>query len=183
MYNKIVVALDLSDANKQVFMKALSLAKAGGASLLLLHVLSKEEKTSPLLSGYLSHPKSRSIHIPSEILQKANKAFQKEWQEFEQKGIEMLNSFAKKGISEGVATEFIQITGHPSSTICEYAHSSCADLIVIGRRGHSRLQEVMLGSVSNYVIHHSPCSVLLVQTPVVQESNSAERRKNMVYIY
>ncbi len=38
-----------------------------------------------------------------------------------------------------------------------------ADLIVLGRRGRTGLAEALLGSVSNYVLHHAPCSVLVVQ--------------------
>jgi nucleotide-binding universal stress UspA family protein len=38
-----------------------------------------------------------------------------------------------------------------------------ADLIVIGRRGLRGLAEMFLGSVSNHVIHHAHCSVLVVQ--------------------
>ena len=35
--------------------------------------------------------------------------------------------------------------------------------MVIGRRGHKNISEMFLGSVSNYVMHHAPCSVLVVQ--------------------
>jgi glycosyltransferase involved in cell wall biosynthesis len=38
-----------------------------------------------------------------------------------------------------------------------------ADLVVMGRRGLSGIKEMFLGSVSNYIIHHVPCSVLIVQ--------------------
>ncbi|MEA5469202.1 universal stress protein [Spirulina sp. 06S082] len=38
-----------------------------------------------------------------------------------------------------------------------------ADLIAIGRCGHSGLTELFLGSVSNYVLYHAFCSVLIVQ--------------------
>lgn len=33
----------------------------------------------------------------------------------------------------------------------------------MGRRGHKGLSEILLGSVSNYVVHHAPCSVLVLQ--------------------
>ena len=38
-----------------------------------------------------------------------------------------------------------------------------ADLIIMGRRGLTGLSEMFLGSVSNYVVHHASCSVLLIQ--------------------
>ncbi|MGQ9872468.1 universal stress protein [Leptodesmis sp.] len=38
-----------------------------------------------------------------------------------------------------------------------------ADLILIGNRGHTGLKELFLGSASNYVLHHAPCSVLTVK--------------------
>ncbi|MCZ8054719.1 MAG: universal stress protein, partial [Microcystis sp. LE19-12.2C] len=52
---------------------------------------------------------------------------------------------------------------HAAKTICKVAREENIDLIVIGRRGRSGLGELFLGSVSNYVLHHAPCSVLIVQ--------------------
>ncbi|HIK43734.1 MAG TPA: universal stress protein, partial [Leptolyngbyaceae cyanobacterium M65_K2018_010] len=39
-----------------------------------------------------------------------------------------------------------------------------ADLIVVGRRERGRIKAALLGSVSNYVVHHAPCSVLIVHS-------------------
>ena len=182
MYDKILVAIDRSEISKAVFMKALSLAKADGAALILLHVLSVEESTSPLMSDYISRTKDRCIHVPPKIMQQAKEVYQQEWTDFEQKGLEMLRLYAKKAISAGVKTEFTQITGHPSSTICDFARSCHADLIAIGRHGRSGLKEMLLGSVSNYVVHHAPCSILLVQSPILQESHAADEVGDVVYV-
>ncbi|NEO65320.1 MAG: universal stress protein, partial [Moorea sp. SIO4G2] len=49
-------------------------------------------------------------------------------------------------------------------------------LIVLGRRGLGGLKEMVLGSVSNYVVHHAPCSVLVVQgvaTPSLELTTTA----------
>ena len=40
-----------------------------------------------------------------------------------------------------------------------------ADLLVVGSHGSGALKELLLGSVSNYVAHHSRCPVVLVRTP------------------
>ena len=177
MFNKILVAIDHSAGSKQVFDKALSIAKADGANLILLHVLSIEE--AGIEFSLLQH-KDSCIRVVPRIMP-TNKAYDREWLKFKQKGIELLRGFANRAIAAGVQTEFTQITGHPSSTICEFARFCHADVIAIGRRGHSSLQEALIGSVSNHVMHHAPCSILLVQTPISQESTSANGIETTVY--
>jgi nucleotide-binding universal stress UspA family protein len=39
-----------------------------------------------------------------------------------------------------------------------------ADLIIVGRKDRSGLEELLLGSVSSDVVHHAPCAVLVTQT-------------------
>ncbi|MDJ0563459.1 MAG: universal stress protein, partial [Microcystis sp. M49629_WE12] len=48
MYQKILIAVDLSEMGDSVFKEAVSLASKYEANLLLLHVLSPEEDYSPL---------------------------------------------------------------------------------------------------------------------------------------
>jgi nucleotide-binding universal stress UspA family protein len=181
MFSKILVAIDHSAVSKQVFDEALSLVRINQGKLILLHVLSVEEPSSPFMSSYLVQHKDRCIHVDPSIMHQANEVFDREWSDFKQQGIRLLRSYAQKAIATGVNTEFTQITGSPSSTICEFAQSCHADVIVIGRRGHSGLQEMFLGSVSNYVVHHAPCSILLVQTPILEESTSPTSTETTVY--
>ena len=176
MFDKILVAIDRSPANKKVFDEALFLAKTTKARLILLHVLSGEEPGSPIMSLYPPVGDDyHYIHLNPEITHMANEMYHQQWKAFETEGLDILRSFAQQAIAAGVNTEFSQITGHLSSTICEFAQSCHADAIVIGRRGHSGLREMFLGSVSNYVVHHAPCSVLLVQTSVNQERHSVSQ--------
>src|SRR5688500_9518261 len=53
--------------------------------------------------------------------------------------------------------------GSPDSRIVETAEEWKADLIVVGSHGYSRWERLLLGSVSDSVIHHAPCSVLVVR--------------------
>jgi nucleotide-binding universal stress UspA family protein len=89
-------------------------------------------------------------------------------------------SSTSSAIAAGVSTEFSQITGHPSLIICEFAQSCHADVIAIGRRGRSGLKEMFLGGVSDYVVHHAPCLVLLVQTPILEDLTSTKATENKV---
>lgn len=165
MFDKILVAIDRSSASQQVFAKALSIAKAVQAELILLHVLSGEEPGSPIMSLYPSvGDHHHYLHLDPQIGRVATEMYREQWQSFADEGLDILRSLAAEAIAAEVTTEFSQIEGHPSRAICDFASSCHAGLIVIGRRGHSAWQELFLGSVSNYVVHHAPCSVLLVPT-------------------
>ena len=54
--------------------------------------------------------------------------------------------------------------GSPESRIVETAEATHPDLIVLGSHGYSRWERLLLGSVSDSVVHHAPCSVLIVRT-------------------
>jgi nucleotide-binding universal stress UspA family protein len=55
--------------------------------------------------------------------------------------------------------------GSPGSRIVETAEQNGADLIIIGSHGYRRWERILLGSVSSSVVHHAPCSVLVVRLP------------------
>ena len=53
--------------------------------------------------------------------------------------------------------------GRPAEVIIETANKWKADLIVVGSHGRSFWGRIALGSVSDAVTHHAPCSVLIVR--------------------
>jgi len=55
--------------------------------------------------------------------------------------------------------------GSPDSRIVETAEEIGADLIVIGSHGYKQWERLLLGSVSDSVVHHAHCSVLIVRSP------------------
>ncbi len=55
------------------------------------------------------------------------------------------------------------ITGSAQRIIVERAEDWGADLIVVGSHGYGFWSRTLLGSVSNSVLHHAPCSVLVVR--------------------
>jgi nucleotide-binding universal stress UspA family protein len=170
MFKQILVAIDRSPANQQVFAQALSLAKAGNAKLVLLHVLSAEEEGSPVLAPcFVTHQNCIQL---DQISHRADEIYARKWEHFKQEGLKLLRFFTEQAIAASIQTEFSQITSHPSSTICDFAQSCYADLIVMGGRGHLGSKERFLGSVSSYVVHHAPCSVLLVPTNNIQISST-----------
>ena len=156
MLRKILVAIDLSTMSRKVFEVGLSFAKTTGARLMLLHILSSEDKDcpTPLIYSGLEYAPSAEPLL---------KAYKQQWQKFEQQGIEYLRSLTEEANKAGVKTEFTQTQGYPGRNICELAQTWSAELIVVGSRGLTGLKEMFLGSISNYVTHHAPCSVLIVR--------------------
>jgi nucleotide-binding universal stress UspA family protein len=63
---------------------------------------------------------------------------------------------------EGIQTEARLIQGSAGEAIVKTAQEDKCDQIVMGIRGLGAFQEILIGSVSRYVIHHLPCPVLLV---------------------
>lgn len=53
------------------------------------------------------------------------------------------------------------VQGHPAAVLLEAAAD--ADLLVVGSRGHGGFTGMLLGSVSQHVIAHAPCPVVVVR--------------------
>ena len=92
--------------------------------------------------------------------------YQQHWQKLQQAGLELLQSLSTEATKAGVKTEFKQSLGYPGRNICEFAQTWAAEVIIVGSRGLTGLKEMFLGSISNYVTHHAPCSVLIVREDV-----------------
>lgn len=63
----------------------------------------------------------------------------------------------------GVACQFHIIVGDPADMIVRYAREKQVDLIVIGSRGHSEIESLLLGSVTSKVMQLSTVPVLLTK--------------------
>ncbi len=158
MFQKILVAIDISPMAEQVFAKAINIAQTNSSLLMFLHILSDEEENSPLAvpPGLISMYPAKGNDLTLET-------WRKQWEEFQAQGIEMLKSYVEKAKDINIYAQYKQSIGKPSRSICDFAEEWDADLIVLGRRGRTGISEMFLGSVSNYVLHHAPCSVLIVQ--------------------
>lgn len=162
MFHKILIALDRSELSGRVFEEALAIAKATQGQLMLLHVLSPFDEGYPAVA--FSGMDGLILH------QQAIETFTRQMEVLEKEGLEYLRSLTNRALNGGITAEFSQNLGNPGGNICALARTWNADLIIMGRRGRSGLSEILLGSVSNYVLHHAPCSVLAVQTPELQST-------------
>jgi nucleotide-binding universal stress UspA family protein len=53
------------------------------------------------------------------------------------------------------------LRGEPASAICTFAKDRSAAAVVIGSRGRGGLKRALLGSVSDYIVRHAPCPVIV----------------------
>lgn len=160
-FKNILVAVDRLPLSIKVFEQALELAQKQSASLIIVHCLNDPilGETSALIdagSGVGVYPTG----IGSLLQDQDN--FQSETQEVEA----WLQTYWQQATDQGVIAEFDYKVGDPGTQICDLARSWSADLIVLGRRGHRGLMEMFQGSVSNHVLHHASCPVLVIQGEV-----------------
>jgi nucleotide-binding universal stress UspA family protein len=151
-YHKVLAAIDQSDLGKRVFEQALAIAKQDGASLLLFHCLPLESANiTPYTTLYGEDVAQFSRSIQEQLETQTSEIHK--W----------LEDYGKLANDQGIITEWDWKIGDPARWIRDVAQSWEADLIVIGRRGLKGIAEMFLGSVSNYIVHHANCSVLVVQ--------------------
>ena len=63
----------------------------------------------------------------------------------------------------GFQAEGITLEGAPETAIIDHAKTWGADLIVVGMRDRSLLERLLLSSISEGVVKHAPCSVLVIK--------------------
>jgi len=165
MVHRILVALDHSKRDDDVYGKGRELAQALNAELLVLHVLDFHETDCPPL------PSSVGMEYAPDVYHEAMALYWKQERDYEQRQLNLLQGRADSAIANGVAASVSLTKGAAGPLICRQAKVWNADLVLVGSRGRSSLQEILLGSVSQYVNHHAPCSVLIVhpQTEVPEE--------------
>jgi nucleotide-binding universal stress UspA family protein len=151
MFQRILVALDQAETENYVFDHAIALAKAVNARLMLLHVVVPFDQGHPSAGIYPDRTLD-TVQVNVDL-----------WQRLEAHGLQHLQALTTEATQANIATEFTQALGDPGQIICQVAKQWQADLILIGRRTSSAWSEFWLGSVSNYVVHYAPCSVLTVQ--------------------
>lgn len=85
-------------------------------------------------------------------------------EDYAKQGKELVAEAEKSLRAAGYKVVTLVEEGEPRTAIVDYAAKVKADLIVMGSHGRRGLPRIFLGSVSEYVARHAPCSVQIVRT-------------------
>ncbi len=153
-FNKILVPLVRSESTAAIFQEALKLAQDNNSKLMLFHSVDWD-----MGEHFGSFPEIEAeVDFSGAYIQAQQERLQQELQNSK----DWLQTYVEQATVKGITTQSKCQVGHPGRLIRDLAKDWNADLIVMGRRGLNSFQEVFLGSVSNYILHHAPCSVLIV---------------------
>jgi nucleotide-binding universal stress UspA family protein len=139
MFHKILVAIDGSPASEKALAAAVDLAAHYRAELTAIGVAEV-----PKVVGMVDEV--------DEVRQAAEAHFH-----------EIAKAAVEYARSRSVALRSVVVRGHAADSIVRFAESEAMNLIVIGQHGHSRIARFLLGSTSDRVSEHSPCSVMIVR--------------------
>ncbi|WP_428514457.1 universal stress protein [Roseovarius sp.] len=143
MSKKLVLGFDDSESAKAALDFATTLAKAQGAEVIVAHVL----EWSPY--SFLTKEELEERHMRrKEELARAEDA--------------LLKPVLKKLSDAGITATTVLRYGHIADTLVEIINENKAEMIVIGRTGHSALSSRLFGSVAGSLAQAAPVPVTIV---------------------
>jgi nucleotide-binding universal stress UspA family protein len=140
---RLLAAYDGSENSAQALAKAVELAGATGAELVVLRVLNP-------------HTDALDVYAPS-----AAEGLRKVVAREEARTSELLRSFG-----DPQATLLVEAFAHGEDVpghIARVARERAADIVVVASKRASGVRGLLLGSVAQHVIRLSPCPVLVVR--------------------
>jgi nucleotide-binding universal stress UspA family protein len=136
---RLLLATDLSEASEAATSEAFELAKRLEASLLVVSVI---DPGSLLLPGGRFRARVDQVRELRE---------------------QQAQALVERGRTEGVDVSFLVWTGDPGDMIVSAAEAEHVDMVLVGSHGRGAVGRFFLGSVSEHVVRHAPCPVLVVR--------------------
>ncbi|OLC33144.1 MAG: hypothetical protein AUH84_07455 [Thaumarchaeota archaeon 13_1_40CM_4_38_7] len=138
MFSNILIAVDGSESASKAFHRSVYLAEKCNSKLDLVHVVQCE----------VGGDSANTFEMIEELKDKAMK---------------MLEEYRAEAAKNNVPIQIVIMQGDPAKVIIELAKAKSYDLIIMGTRGRSSFKELLIGSVSQKVMHHASCPVMVVR--------------------
>eukprot|EP00914_Ancora_sagittata_P012931 GHVO01025021.1.p1 GENE.GHVO01025021.1~~GHVO01025021.1.p1 ORF type:complete len:157 (+),score=14.94 GHVO01025021.1:27-473(+) len=141
---RIVIAIDASDQAEHAFNWYLSTVHKAENQIILVHC-------PEVLDG----DRNKLVHLTSAQWEDALKKDQQKVKELEEK-------FNTKILENGISGRIRSEGGSkPGEIIVRMAEEETATMIVMGTRGLGKVRRTLMGSVSDFVVHHAHCPVIV----------------------
>jgi len=143
VYKKILVAFDNAEKAKKAVTTAIEIVKNSKGEICLL--------ASVKMPSFIS---AASPNMIKALENDSRKHF-----------TEVLKEYEDKIKEEGILASSVIFDESPGKAIVRYAEKEKFDLIVMGSGNRGSVERVLagLGSVSNYVLQHAKCPVLIIK--------------------
>jgi len=164
---KILVGCDFSPDSKLAFDYGLSLAQEYQAEIYLTHVIKPTEHIELKASDYINVVPGNFAHWNrSDYFEMQNKVTEENREKIKglRKRLEgQLYYMLPEEVKNWCTPHTNVLTGEPYKELVKYAKVQKVDMIVLGIRGHTLWEKLMVGSTTDRVIRHAPCPVLAVR--------------------
>lgn len=171
MTGRIIVATDGSDTGNRAIDFAASLSDKLDSDLTVVHVLLHGRPPKE----FIRLAEVEGLAVPSELQRPpggapmnarfpdpaAELATERAVMALGEHILKLARERAEGAGARNVETEIC--AGDIADEILDIAEADKAGMIVMGRRGLGRVREALLGSVSQKVLHHADCTVIIVQ--------------------
>jgi nucleotide-binding universal stress UspA family protein len=140
VFHSILVAVDGSPDAEQALTEAIDLAEGDRARLTLITAVSQLPPTAYLAVGADFGRLFEDAHAEAEAILRR----------------------ARERVPDDIAVRWVLSEQPIRAALAQQIADGGHDLVVMGSRGRGAVRAALLGSVSHYVLHHSPIPVLIV---------------------
>jgi len=78
-------------------------------------------------------------------------------------GMSILDELKKRGAQQGLSVTALLEAGNPYEAILNVSDRIKAEAIIVGTSGKTAIDRVLIGSVSEYIVRNSKCTVIVVK--------------------
>ena len=154
---KLLAAVDFSKITDTILDQAAVMAKTLNTRLWVLHVTSDEAQAMSYEATQYSSYSPEFIGLPGDVQLARNLSAE----EIKREHAHLLAVSAKLR-NDGVDAQAILVKGDAAKLIIQKAGDLGVEMIILGSHGHGLLHKALLGSVSESVIRHARCNIMIV---------------------
>jgi nucleotide-binding universal stress UspA family protein len=154
VFHHILVPVDGSRDAEEALTQAIDLAESQHAGLTLMTAVAEPPATSYVMAGEVFGELVEDAHAQAAAILRR----------------------ARERVPDDLAVTTVLSDQPIRTALVREIEAGHHDLVVMGSRGRGAVRATLLGSVSHYVLHHSPAPVLIVHAERPREAEATHER-------